>query len=62
MAARALSFVARVAGEILGGPEACTQVHLDTSCGSRRECCAIATGGNKMKALAHQARRAVIRR
>lgn len=65
-AAQALSSVARVAVEILGGPEAdllkecgrpeCTQVYLDTSRGLRREWCAMATCGNKMKALAHRAR------
>ncbi|WP_091297988.1 CGNR zinc finger domain-containing protein [Amycolatopsis xylanica] len=63
---QALSSVARVAVEILGGPEAellkecgrpeCTQVYLDTSRGLRREWCAMATCGNKMKALAHRAR------
>ncbi|OXM54951.1 CGNR zinc finger domain-containing protein [Amycolatopsis alba] len=63
---QALSDVARVAIEVLGGPDAaflkecgrpeCTQVYLDTSRGGRREWCAMATCGNMMKALAHRAR------
>ncbi|UOX91164.1 ABATE domain-containing protein [Amycolatopsis sp. FBCC-B4732] len=63
---QALSTVARAAVDLLGGPEAellrecgrpeCTQVYLDTSRGARREWCAMATCGNKMKALAHRAR------
>lgn len=65
-ATQALSSVARVAVEILGGPgddllkecgrPECTQVYFDTSRGFRREWCAMATCGNKMKALAHRAR------
>ncbi|WIV54200.1 CGNR zinc finger domain-containing protein [Amycolatopsis nalaikhensis] len=65
-AGQALSSVARAAVAVLGGPEAallrecgrpgCTQVYVDTSRGSRREWCAMATCGNKMKALAHRAR------
>ncbi|MEV8609198.1 ABATE domain-containing protein [Amycolatopsis sp. NPDC051373] len=64
--AQALSSVAREAVEILGGPDAdllkecgrpeCTQVYLDRSRGSRREWCAMATCGNKMKAAAYRAR------
>ncbi|GAA1970385.1 CGNR zinc finger domain-containing protein [Amycolatopsis minnesotensis] len=63
---QALSSVARVAVEVLGGTDAellkecgrpeCTQVYLDLSRGFRREWCAMATCGNKMKALAHRAR------
>ncbi|MFE9750450.1 CGNR zinc finger domain-containing protein [Saccharothrix saharensis] len=66
-AEQALSSVARHAIGILGGPAAdllkecgrpeCTQVYVDSSRGSRREWCAMATCGNKMKALAHRARR-----
>ncbi|MBB1154923.1 MULTISPECIES: CGNR zinc finger domain-containing protein [Amycolatopsis] len=66
-AAQALSTVARAAITILGGPDAdllkecgrpeCTQVYLDHSRGSRREWCAMATCGNKMKAAAYRARR-----
>ncbi|MFI5614801.1 CGNR zinc finger domain-containing protein [Amycolatopsis sp. NPDC051903] len=64
--AQALSSVARAAVEILGGPDAdllkecgrpeCTQIYLDHSRGSRREWCAMATCGNKMKAAAYRAR------
>lgn len=63
---QALSSVARVAVEVLGGTDAallkecgrpeCTQVYVDTSRGFRREWCAMTTCGNKMKALAHRAR------
>jgi predicted RNA-binding Zn ribbon-like protein len=63
---QALSSVARAAVEILGGPEVdllkecgrpeCTQVYLDRSRGFRREWCAMATCGNKMKAAAFRAR------
>ncbi|MCC8249308.1 CGNR zinc finger domain-containing protein [Saccharothrix luteola] len=63
---QALSSVARHAIGILGGPAAdllkecgrpeCTQVYVDSSRGFRREWCAMATCGNKMKALAHRAR------
>lgn len=66
-AGQALSTVARIAVTILGGPDAgllkecgrpeCTQVYLDHSRGSRREWCAMATCGNKMKAAAYRARR-----
>ncbi|WP_244287435.1 CGNR zinc finger domain-containing protein [Amycolatopsis rubida] len=65
-AAQALSTVAQAAVTILGGPDAdllkecgrpeCTQVYLDHSRGSRREWCAMATCGNKMKAAAYRAR------
>jgi predicted RNA-binding Zn ribbon-like protein len=65
-AEQALSSVARVAVEILGGPDTdllkecgrpeCTQVYLDRSRGFRREWCAMATCGNKMKAAAFRAR------
>jgi predicted RNA-binding Zn ribbon-like protein len=65
-AEQALSTVARHAVEILGGPAAdllkecgrpaCTQVYVDSSRGFRREWCAMAACGNKMKALAHRAR------
>jgi predicted RNA-binding Zn ribbon-like protein len=64
---QALSSIARVAVEILGGPDAdllkecgrpeCTQVYLDRSRGSRREWCAMETCGNKMKAAAYRARK-----
>ncbi|MGW4486702.1 CGNR zinc finger domain-containing protein [Amycolatopsis sp. NPDC004368] len=66
-ASQALSSVARDAVAILGGPDAdllkecgrpaCTEVYLDRSRGSRREWCAMATCGNKMKAAAYRARR-----
>lgn len=64
---QALSSIARVAIEILGGTDAdllkecgrpeCTQVYLDRSRGSRREWCAMETCGNKMKAAAYRARK-----
>jgi predicted RNA-binding Zn ribbon-like protein len=63
---QALSTVARVAIGILGGSDGdllkecgrpeCTQVYLDHSRGFRREWCAMATCGNKMKAAAFRAR------
>ena len=62
-----LSTVARIAVDILSGPDAdllkecgrpeCTQVYLDRSRGSRREWCAMETCGNKMKAAAYRARK-----
>ena len=64
---QALSSIARVAIEILGGSDAellkecgrpeCTQIYLDRSRGSRREWCAMETCGNKMKAAAYRARK-----
>ena len=64
---QALSSVARVAIDILSGPERellkecgrpeCTQVYLDHSRGFRREWCAMETCGNKMKAAAYRARK-----
>ena len=66
-ASEALSTVARVAIDILSGPDAdllkecgrpeCTQVYLDRSRGFRREWCAMETCGNKMKAAAYRARK-----
>jgi predicted RNA-binding Zn ribbon-like protein len=63
---QALSSVARVAVDILGGPEArllkecerpgCTQVFIDRSRGFRREWCAMKTCGNKMKGATYRAR------
>jgi predicted RNA-binding Zn ribbon-like protein len=63
---QALSFVARAAIEILGGPDAlllkecarpeCTQVFIDRSRGSRREWCAMRTCGNKVKGASYRAR------
>jgi predicted RNA-binding Zn ribbon-like protein len=67
LAEQAMSTVARVAIDILSGPDAdllkecgrpeCTQVYLDRSRGSRREWCAMETCGNKMKAAAYRARK-----
>jgi predicted RNA-binding Zn ribbon-like protein len=62
---QALSSVARIAIEVLGGtdplkecgrPE-CTQVYLDRSRGGRRAWCAMETCGNKVKAAAYRARK-----
>ncbi|WP_273378547.1 CGNR zinc finger domain-containing protein [Actinopolymorpha pittospori] len=66
-APQAMSSVARDAIGILGGPQAahlkecgrpeCTQVYLDHSRSGRREWCAMATCGNRMKAAAYRARK-----
>lgn len=65
--AQAMSSVARVAVDVLGGPEAhllkecerpgCTQVFLDRSRGFRREWCAMQTCGNRVKGATYRARR-----
>ncbi|MFE0462907.1 CGNR zinc finger domain-containing protein [Kitasatospora sp. NPDC058965] len=66
-ASQALTSLAREAVRILGGDEAellrecarpeCTQVYLDRSRGHRREWCAMATCGNRVKAASYRARR-----
>ena len=63
---QAMSFVARVAIDILGSPDAdllkecgrpeCTQVFIDRSRGSRREWCAMKTCGNRVKGATYRAR------
>jgi predicted RNA-binding Zn ribbon-like protein len=63
---QALSNLAREAIEIVGGDDAallrecsrpeCTQIYLDRSRGHRREWCAMATCGNRVKASTYRAR------
>lgn len=63
---QALATLARQAVEILGGDDAallrecarpeCTQVYIDRSRGHRREWCAMATCGNRVKAAHFRAR------
>jgi predicted RNA-binding Zn ribbon-like protein len=65
-ARQALSNLAREAIEIVGGDDAallrecsrpeCTQLYLDRSRGHRREWCAMATCGNRVKASTYRAR------
>lgn len=65
--AQALSAVARVAIDVLAGPDAdllkecgrpeCTQVFIDRSRGSRREWCAMRTCGNRVKGASYRARK-----
>ncbi|MEU2779676.1 CGNR zinc finger domain-containing protein [Streptomyces sp. NPDC007162] len=63
----ALSSVARLAVELLSGPDApllkecgnpeCTRVYLDRSRGMRRQWCGMESCGNKIKAAAYRARK-----
>ncbi|MFJ8752947.1 CGNR zinc finger domain-containing protein [Streptomyces sp. NPDC102441] len=65
--AQALSAVARLAVELLGGPEVplmkecgnpeCTRVYIDRSHGMRRQWCGMDSCGNKIKAAAYRARK-----
>ncbi|WP_328914180.1 MULTISPECIES: CGNR zinc finger domain-containing protein [unclassified Streptomyces] len=63
----ALSTVARLAVELLGGPDVpllkecdnpeCTRVYIDRSRGTRRQWCGMESCGNKIKAAAYRARK-----
>ncbi|MFD6994840.1 CGNR zinc finger domain-containing protein [Streptomyces mirabilis] len=63
----ALSTVARLAVELLGGPDVpllkecgnpeCTRIYIDRSRGMRRQWCGMESCGNKIKAAAYRARK-----
>ncbi|MFD9093168.1 CGNR zinc finger domain-containing protein [Streptomyces collinus] len=64
---QALSMVARLAVELLSGPDVplmkecgnpeCTRVYVDRSRGTRRQWCGMESCGNKFKAAAYRARK-----
>ncbi|MEV7991297.1 ABATE domain-containing protein [Streptomyces sp. NPDC086077] len=64
---QALSSVARLAVELLAGPDVpllkecgnpeCTRVYIDRSRGTRRQWCGMESCGNKIKAAAYRARK-----
>ena len=63
----ALSTVARLAVELLGGPDVpllkecgnpeCTRIYIDRSRGMRRQWCGMESCGNRIKAAAYRARK-----
>ncbi|MEW2394213.1 CGNR zinc finger domain-containing protein [Streptomyces venezuelae] len=66
----ALATVARLAVELLGGPDVpllkecgnpeCTRVYVDRSRGMRRQWCGMESCGNKIKAAAYRARKKTV--